>query len=370
MASAANISDHENLATWSGRLLGWFDSPEHRASERPMPWRQVRDPYRVLLSEIMLQQTQVATVIPYYEHFLKNWPTLDALAQADEQAVLKAWEGLGYYSRARNLLECVRQVKADYQGVLPKELKELQKLKGIGDYTAGAIRSIAYSLPAAAVDGNVVRVTARLMATAWDPTDPADRRLVSSLVLQYQPPERPGDFNEALMDLGATVCLPKAPRCTACPLQAICQAFLTDATESYPRKKEKAPIPVETKLCLIHRHRGLIHVNRRPAKGLLANLFEFDWAGADLADVQKVLGEAVLLTQRGQKRHVFSHRIWDLTAYQIDWPDTQQLSEIYNGSYAPALFTGEGQWIDEKSLQNLPFSTALADWRDEMIVGI
>ncbi|MDD2458835.1 MAG: A/G-specific adenine glycosylase, partial [Eubacteriales bacterium] len=168
-------------------LLSWFDR-----SARNLPWRTVRDPYRVLLSELMLQQTQVATVIPYYGRFLEQWPTLQDLAGAVDQEVLKAWEGLGYYSRARNLLAAVRAVVEQHGGKIPTGEKELLQLKGIGEYTAGAIRSIAYSLPAAAVDGNVVRVFSRLTTTPWQPADPAHRRQVRTLVEKLISYERPG----------------------------------------------------------------------------------------------------------------------------------------------------------------------------------
>ncbi|MDD2534789.1 MAG: A/G-specific adenine glycosylase, partial [Eubacteriales bacterium] len=260
------------------RLLTWFDQATLQATARPMPWREIRDPYRVLLSEFMLQQTQVTTVIPYYEKFLKVWPTIVDLAGADEQTVLKAWEGLGYYSRARNLLATARLIVERHQGIIPATEPDLLQLKGIGDYTAGAIRSIAFNLPAPAVDGNVVRVAARLTCTAWDPTDIKQRREVKTYIASILPGDRPGDFNEALMDLGATVCLPKTPRCGECPLASVCQAQLSNTVPLFPAKKPKKAAPIEQRTCLIFRCGPMIHVNRRPEKGLLAGLFEFDWA--------------------------------------------------------------------------------------------
>ncbi len=351
---SSTIGKTHSINELASHLLVWFDSAHHQATARPMPWRQVRDPYRVLLSEIMLQQTQVSTVIPYYEKFLENWPTLTALAQANEDEVLKTWEGLGYYSRARNLLTCVRQVEAAYHGELPQDLKELQKLKGIGDYTAGAIRSIAFQLPAAAVDGNVVRVLARLTATPWNPSDLKQRREVSEMVLHLQPIDRPGDFNEALMDLGATICTPQNPDCPNCPLQAICLAHQTATTANFPSKKPRAPVPVEHKICLIYRQGNRIHVNRRPDRGLLAGLYEFDWADTAF-DLQNLPSNVQKL---GEKRHVFTHRIWHIQSFLVDLDLNLTLS------------ADQGEWIDAKTLKSLAFPTAIAAWRDEIVVAL
>lgn len=341
-----------------------------------MPWRQVRDPYRVLLSEVMLQQTQVATVIPYYEKFLANWPTVADLAAADEQALLKAWEGLGYYSRARNLQAAARQIVAEHGGIIPSNEAELKKLKGIGDYTAGAIRSIAFNLPAAAIDGNVVRVSARLTCTPWDPTDLKQRREVKAYILSVQPADRPGDLNEALMDLGATVCLPKSPRCSACPLQPICLAYGTGTTTDFPVKKSRAPVPIEQRTCLIYCRDGQVLVQRRPDRGLLAGLYEFSWAegewSPEAGKVSSSPASQSVIRYLGEKRHVFTHRIWQMRAFLIDLSDSAQPGEAgVPLDDATSINESAGSsWVSAGQLTELPFPTALASWRDEVIVAL
>jgi len=346
-------------------LLSWFDR-----SARNLPWRLVRDPYRVLLSELMLQQTQVATVIPFYERFLAQWPTLQDLARADDQAVLKAWEGLGYYSRARNLLAAVRAVVAQHGGEIPSGERELLQLKGIGEYTAGAIRSIAYSLPAAAVDGNVVRVFSRLTETAWQPADPAHRRQVRALVEQLLPANRPGDFNEALMDLGATICLPQNPACTSCPVQTICQALATKSVAQFPEKKPSREKPVEQRTCLILTQGGKVHVNRRPDKGLLAGLYEFDWV-EDLAARLPDDFLATLMERKeklGQKRHVFTHKIWLVDGNRIELPIPDPTANI--GSSDPFKTVENSRWVSTDELKTLPFPKVLTQWRDDLVVAL
>ena len=350
----------------SNVLLSWFDR-----SARNLPWRSVRDPYRVMLSELMLQQTQVSTVIPYYERFLAQWPTLQDLAGADDQAVLKAWEGLGYYSRARHLLAAVRAVVAQHGGEIPSSERELLQLNGIGEYTAGAIRSIAFGLPAAAVDGNVVRVFSRLTTTSWQPADPAHRRQVRALVEQVIPPERPGDFNEALMDLGATICLPQNPACTNCPVQTICQAWATESVAQFPDKKPSREKPMEQRTCLILTQSGKVHVNRRPEKGLLAGLYEFDW----LDDLSASLPDDFLTTlmerkeKLGQKRHVFTHKIWLVDGIRIELPAPDPTANIGTSS-DPLITTENNRWVGTDELKTLPFPKVLTQWRDDLVVAL
>ena len=308
-------------------LLAWFDR-----SGRILPWRQNKDPYRIWLSEIMLQQTQVQTVIPYYQRFLDRWPTIADLAAADDVQVLKLWEGLGYYSRARHLLQAARLVAREMGGRMPDTEADLLRLPGIGAYTAGAILSIAFGQPVAAVDGNVVRVFARLTAVPWNPADPADRRTVRQWVLAVLPADRPGDFNEALMDLGATVCLPRQPACSDCPLGGICLGLLTGRLAELPRKTAAKAVPQEEKTVLALTGPLGFHVNRRPAGGLLGDLFEFDWLdaavaaawlSADQADPAGDPGLAV--TRLAGHRHRFTHLVWILTGYHIALPTGERV---------------------------------------------
>jgi A/G-specific adenine glycosylase len=329
-------------------LLSWFDQ-----SARMLPWRQIRDPYRVLLSELMLQQTQVATVIPYYERFLRLWPTIEALANADESAVLKAWEGLGYYSRARNLLAAARQVRAEHGGCIPADLAALGQLKGVGDYTAGAIRSIAYNLPAAAVDGNVVRVMSRQVCVSWEPGNPKQRREVAELIEHVQPPGRPGDFNEALMDLGATICLPKGPLCDSCPVRSSCQAAAFGVTAHFPARKVRRSKAEEALDCLVVEKEGLFHVRQRPTRGLLAGLYEFDWGLPETVVSEAALAEARVM-DLGSRRHVFTHRVWRMHGHWLQ----------LEAKTATPLLDHHGQWVDREALLALPFPTALSAWRE------
>lgn len=223
---------------FSRDLLAWYD-----LQKRDLPWRINRDPYRVWISEIMLQQTRVDTVKPYYRNFMEKFPTIQALAEAPEEDVLKAWEGLGYYSRARNLQTAAREVKANYGGVVPDTPKEIAKLKGVGSYTAGAILSIAYEKPEPAVDGNVMRVFSRLLYMEDDIAKPATRVKFEHLVRQTIPHDRAGDFNQALMELGALICLPRTPHCLTCPVFDYCLARKEGVQKELPVKgKAKSQI--------------------------------------------------------------------------------------------------------------------------------
>ena len=265
-------------------LLKWYD-----ANARVLPWRAppgtpAPDPYRVWLSEIMLQQTTVATVKPYFEAFTARWPTVEALAAADDADVMSAWAGLGYYARARNLLACARAVA----GAFPDTEVELRKLPGIGQYTAAAIASIAFGQRAVVVDGNIERVVSRLFAveTPLPKAKPELYRLTDSIT----PSARAGDFAQALMDLGSSICTPRAPKCLICPLQTLCTA--TDP-ESYPRKTPKTTKPDRTGIALWIEKDGHVLLVRRPAKGLLGGMRALPgggWDGTDCPETGQMLG--------------------------------------------------------------------------------
>ncbi len=340
-------NSNEQVATL---LLAWFDR-----ERRDLPWRHSKDPYRIWLSEIMLQQTQVQTVIPYFQAFLQRWPTLLDLANADETAVLKAWEGLGYYSRARNLLAAARLMRDRHDGRMPLTEKDRLALPGIGEYTAAAIGAIAFGQPVAAVDGNIVRVFARLTATAWDPSDLKQRRQVRQLVESLLPPERAGDFNEALMDLGATICLPRLARCAECPLAAICQALADDAVARYPARPAAKARPVDELVVLVVIYDGLIRVNQRPAKGLLAGLYEFDWLDGktDAAAIARQF-PGTTIHPLGNLTHDFTHLRWLLNGFAV-----VLLPE--------SIEKATGLWVTVAELAALPFPTALAGFRQKVL---
>ena len=254
--------------TLSALLLDWYD--QHR---RLLPWRTDQpDPYAVWLSEVMLQQTTVAAVIPYYQRFLARWPTVMDLARADDAQVMKEWAGLGYYARARNLLACARAVAA-MGGSFPPSEAQLRDLPGIGTYTAAAIAAIAFNLPANVVDGNVERVMARLHAVTT-PLPPAKAEL-SHLAAALAPHQRPGDYAQALMDLGATLCTPRSPRCNACPWAKACQALAQGQPEAFPVKRPKAPKPTRFGLAFwLQDDQNRVLLRRRPPKGLLGGMME------------------------------------------------------------------------------------------------
>jgi A/G-specific adenine glycosylase len=250
-------------------LLRWYDR-----SRRSLPWRaapsETADPYRVWLSEVMLQQTTVAAVKPYYEAFTTRWPTVEALAAADDAELMAAWAGLGYYARARNLLACARAVVAEHGSCFPDAEAELRKLPGIGPYTAAAIAAIAWSRRAVVVDGNVERVVSRLHAV--ETPLPAARPELYRLADAITPDERPGDLAQAMMDLGATICTPRGPRCLLCPVASVCQAYAAGQPERYPLKSPKRARPHRQGYAYWLEHDGHVLLIRRPAKGLLGGM--------------------------------------------------------------------------------------------------
>jgi A/G-specific adenine glycosylase len=252
-------------------LLGWY-----RRHRRDLPWRRSRDPYRIWVSEIMLQQTQVATVIGYYERWMQRFPDLAALARADADAVLSAWEGLGYYSRARNLLAAARRVVDEHGGELPRTLAELRGLPGIGRYSAGAIASIAYGAAEPAVDGNIVRVLSRLFCLEGDPKRAPLAERIWELARRLIPEGEARDFNQALMELGATCCTPKQPSCERCPISTRCAAWQRDAVESFPAPSRRAAVVEESRAAaVIWRNGRVLTVRQRVDAARWASMWMF-----------------------------------------------------------------------------------------------
>ena len=253
------------------KLLAWYDQ-----EKRLLPWRENTDPYRVWVSEIMLQQTQVVTVIPYFHRFMEWFPTIKDLAEAEEDKLLKAWEGLGYYSRVRNMQYAAQTMVEKFDGQMPNNLKDLLSLKGIGPYTAGAIASIAFNLPEPAVDGNVMRVYSRLFCMEDDIADPKSRKVFEERVRETICHDRPGDFNQALMDLGATICTPTSPKIELDPLKDLYEAHKQGRMEEFPVKKKKIKtIPLYYLGLSIQNHEGAYLLEKRPESGLLANMWTF-----------------------------------------------------------------------------------------------
>ncbi len=304
-------SHRADLKRFPKRLLAWY-----RRNKRDLPWRKTRDPYRILVSEIMLQQTQVITVIPYYRRFIKTFPTVSSLARAPLQKVLKLWEGLGYYSRARNLLRAAQAIRNQWKGKVPSSIEALSSLPGIGRYTAGAVASIAFELKAPVLDGNVRRVLCRIFAIRKDPRQAVVQDRLWSLAAEILPEQNVGDFNQALMELGATICLPQTPSCSGCPVSESCQAYQTGIQNRIPVRIVKQTLPHHTMLvALIQNGRGLL-IGPRPERGLLAGLWSFpemDWKDTTSRQIEKAIEKRLglktnLLRPLEPVAHTFSHK--------------------------------------------------------------
>ena len=304
-----------------GKITGWYNQVK-----KPLPWRVDPTPYHVWLSEIMLQQTRIEAVIPYYFRFLESFPDPVSLAMAEEDAVLKLWEGLGYYSRARNLRKAAGILVEQYGGELPADVGLLKKLPGIGDYTAGAIASIACGLPEPAVDGNVLRVLTRLCACADDIALPQTKKSAAdALRLLYPSGKSAGDFTEGLMELGERVCIPNGEaKCGECPLREFCAAHRLGTEGGYPVKAEKKPRRIEDRTVLLLRdEEGKLAIRQRTEAGLLAGMWEypnFDGALTEAEVREKLAGMGIVVNsvQRlSPTRHIFTHVEWRMAWYEV-----------------------------------------------------
>ena len=338
----------ETLSHPAALLLEWY-----RQNQREMPWRKTETftptPHQVWVSEIMLQQTRVEAVRGYYTRFIQQLPDIAALASAPEDLLLKLWEGLGYYNRVRNMQKAAQQVMEQYGGALPADYKALQALPGIGAYTAGAIASIAFGIPVPAPDGNVFRVLTRLLGSGASLGDAKVKKALGEVAASMIPPQAPGDFNQALMELGAIVCLPNgAPLCPSCPWKDLCVASRENSWQTIPNLPEKKPRRVEERTILLLASQGKVLLFRRPAKGLLAGLPEpINLAGfrdeANLsAYVEKLGGRASQLDCLGEATHIFSHVEWRMKGFNAVSPFFEP---------PPGYFwAGAGQLEDEISI--------------------
>ena len=330
-------------------LLAWFDD-----NRRAFPWREDASPYRVWVSEIMLQQTRIEAALPYFERFLSALPDIKALAEADEDRLLKLWEGLGYYSRARNLQKAARTVMERFNGSLPADYEQLLALPGIGEYTAGAIASIAFGLSVPAVDGNVLRVVARLTNVGGDITTSTVKKRLKETVAAMIPDDKPGDFNQALMELGETVCLPNAfPLCYRCPWADDCEGLLAGNPERLPVRTPKKERRIERRTVFVILSEGRVLLHRRDSRGLLAGLWELPGVDGWLSPEEAVAAAArwgmPQETEAGEPktgRHIFSHVEWHMRGYRFEsvafeappgflWADARQLRE---GLALPSAF--------------------------------
>jgi A/G-specific adenine glycosylase len=330
-------------------VLKWY-----MAHDRPLPWRGISDPYRVWVSEIMAQQTQVETVIPFYQRWLQRFPTVGALAAASLTEVLVYWEGLGYYARARNLHRAAQLVVGQYGGELPRTLEGLRALPGIGAYTAAAIGSMAFGLDAAALDGNIERVLARVFDIRQDVKSTAGRRAMRTLAQSLVPAGQAGDYNQALMDLGATVCTPRAPQCPVCPLRTICQARRLGVQHERPLPRPRAPLPQRQAAAAVVRKNGRVLLIQRPPEKLLGSLWAFpqspSHARRPAADLQRALrNEWGLKIEVGAELatqvQTFSHYRLTLRVFDCRWT---------GGSAAGA----DRKWVRPSALDRYPMGKA------------
>ncbi|MFL6557529.1 MAG: A/G-specific adenine glycosylase [Bacillus sp. (in: firmicutes)] len=311
-----------NINAFKNDLIFWF-----KQEQRDLPWRKDQDPYKIWVSEIMLQQTRVDTVIPYFNRFIEWFPTIEALAAAEEDKVLKAWEGLGYYSRVRNLQSAVREVSEKYNGEVPNTPEEIAGLKGVGPYTAGAILSIAYGIPEPAVDGNVMRVLSRVLSIWADIAKSSSRKIFEKAVRELISHEDPSSFNQALMELGALICTPTSPSCLLCPVRDHCQAFDEGVQNELPIKTKKTKTrDVQLAAAILLDENGRILIHKRPPTGLLANLWEFPNIEIhhplqnERDQIVKIFHDSLGIKVKleriiGQLEHVFSHLVWNIQVF-------------------------------------------------------
>ena len=324
-------------------LLEWYDH-----QKRTLPWRSKPTPYRVWVSEIMLQQTRVEAVKPYFARFMKALPTVKKLASCPEEELLKLWEGLGYYNRVRNMQKAAQILVKENKGEIPAQFDELIKLPGIGKYTAGAISSIAFGIPVPAVDGNVLRVITRITADERDIAKDSVKQAIARDIQEIIPMRRAGDFNQALIELGAIVCVPNGPaKCGECPVAHLCEAKRKNMVMEFPKKAPKKARTIETKTVLLIKDGEKIAIRKRPKKGLLAGLYELPNVEGQLSEeetlaVVKSYGLSPLFIQRLEdSKHIFTHKEWHMRGYAIR---VEELEEETDGMLFVERETAEREY--------------------------
>lgn len=318
----------------SKRLLHFYDH-----SKRVLPWRDNKNPYYIWISEIMLQQTRVETVIPYFERFISELPTIESLAVVEEDRLMKLWQGLGYYSRARNLQKAAIKVLSDFNGELPNNKKDLESLAGIGPYTSGAILSIAFEQKVAAVDGNVLRVFSRVFQIEEDIKDVKTKKRIKDLVEGSLPSKRNGDYNQAIMELGATICRPNGrPLCEECPLEEVCEANKHSMQMVLPFQTRNKKRRIENKTVFIYTCKNKVAIRKRPNHGLLASLYEFPNVEGHIPK-SEISEDGLQVKKLSKAKHIFSHIEWHLIGYEIQvsqeadeylWVTKEQLQNEYS----------------------------------------
>ena len=360
--------EEDKILSFRQKLLAWYDK-----NKRDLPWRRSKNPYHIWVSEIMLQQTRVDTVIPYYERFLDWFPTVESLANAPEDRLLKAWEGLGYYSRVRNMQTAAQQIMSEFEGKFPSTYEGISSLKGIGPYTAGAISSIAFNLPQPAVDGNVMRVLARLFEVNHDIGNPSNRKIFQAMMEVLIDPDRPGDFNQALMDLGSDIEAPVNPRPEESPVKEFSAAYQHGTMDRYPIKApKKKPIPIYLKALVVQNSQGQFLLEKNESENLLAGFWhfplievdEFSDQNQDLDLFSQVAEPILQLGPSPQEsfeqdydlevdwqdlrfeevKHIFSHRKWHIQIIAGRVAETQEYADR------------EVLWLSPEEFSNYPLA--------------
>lgn len=329
-------------------LIDWY-----KVNHRKLPWRETKDPYKIWLSEIMCQQTQVATVIEYYNRFIQAYPTVYDLSKAPEDEVYKLWEGLGYYSRAKRLMLCASQLVNQYGGMFPKDYKSVIKLPGIGPYTAGAVLSIAFGVKVPAIDGNVMRVYSRLYKLDVDVSKPDARKYFAPYV-ESDLPDEMSEFNQGLMELGATICTPISPKCTKCPVNEFCKAYELGIEKSLPIKTPKKKKKTKTMLVAYITNDNKVMIEKRGTEGLLANLWGFPILECNVNSVSEFLDwieenydqKVTYKSIKKQGKHVFTHLIWEMKLLELE-------CELVNYIEDPIV-----KWVTIEELQDYALPTA------------
>ena len=360
--------EEDKIFSFRQKLLAWYDE-----NKRDLPWRRSKNPYHIWVSEIMLQQTRVDTVIPYYERFLDWFPTVESLANAPEERLLKAWEGLGYYSRVRNMQTAAQQIMSEFEGKFPSTYEGISSLKGIGPYTAGAISSIAFNLPQPAVDGNVMRVLARLFEVNHDIGNPSNRKIFQAMMEVLIDPDRPGDFNQALMDLGSDIEAPVNPRPEESPVKEFSAAYQHGTMDRYPIKApKKKPIPIYLKALVVQNSQGQFLLEKNESEKLLAGFWHFPLIEVDefsdqtqdldlFSQVAEPIQELGPSPQESfeqdydlevdwqdlrfeEVKHIFSHRKWHIQIIAGRVTETQEYADR------------EVLWLSPEEFSNYPLA--------------
>lgn len=346
-------AEPKDPAALRAALLDWFDD-----SRRDLPWRGNATPYAILVSEFMLQQTTVAAAIPYYQRWMKRFPTVAALARAAPEDALRYWAGLGYYSRARNLHRTAQIILSEHRGRVPRDMAALRALPGVGDYTAAAVASMAFGIAAPAIDANAARVYSRLGAVGGGPAASVFKKQVLRLAHEVIDPSRPGDFNQAVMELGALVCTPGAPRCGECPVHAFCKAHAEGRTGDYPQKATRmAPVAAQSAAAVVLR-RGAVLLRKRPEGGPMAGLWEppgellLDGENPETAAIRAALAHTGVLAQAPRRlfivKQAFTHHRITVTVMQC---------AAAPGARIPRALADRASWVLLKDLENYPLTS-------------